>query len=212
MDTSYYIEGLLRQANAAYARKYLGLGNTDVVNFGYVVNNTPLWNDIRIPLASTRQGAGGNAPVASVLRGGAYAYRWDNAGNIRTLQWEMQLPHGFNEDAAYGFRLHVHWTAGNITSPNSVEWNVEVAVADLGGVFPVATNTYTAAGMTTAAFEHVYTPLHTFTGLHESAMIVGTLWRSIGGGDTYAGNDVFGLSLDAHYAFQKAGSLLETGD
>lgn len=223
MDETYYFDGLRRQASALYARQYLGIQdangfnlltdfNSSVVSAGYFVNRTPLWNDLRIPLASTRPSAA-SAPVASILRGGVFAYRWDNAGGIRSLEWEMQTPHGFNEDPSLGFRMHLHWTCGtDMTGLGVVEWNIEVSVANLNDVFPVATNTYSATAATTAAFQHIFTPLHTFTTLHESAVIVGRLWRSIGGNDTYAGNDVFGLSLDAHYAFQKAGSILETGD
>lgn len=204
------MEGLLRQANAAYARTYLGLGASDVVTFGYVKNTTPLWQDVRIPMSSTRPGA--SAPTASAFIGNTRAYRWDNAGPVQSLEWELQAPHGFNEAATYGLRLHVHWTAGSMTSPNVVEWNVEVVVADINGAFPGVTNTYSATGLTAVAFQHIVTPIHTFTGLHDSAVIVGRIYRSIGGGDTYAGNDVFGLSLDAHYVVQEAGSLDEFGD
>lgn len=221
MQTTYYTDGLLRQASAAECRKYLGIesptsgGTVDldesVVHLGYIVQRTPLWQDVRIPLASTRPAA--NAPQADPFIGNTRAYRWDNAGLVRSLEWELQAPHGFNEAAAYGLRLHLHWTcASNMTGLGVVEWNVETVVADINTTFPGATTTYTATGATTAAYQHVITPLHAFTGLHDSAIIVGRLYRSIAGGDTYAGNDVFGLSLDAHYVVEQTGSLDEVGD
>lgn len=208
---SYYIDGLLRQANAAYARKYLGLGSDDAVTFGYVTNTTPLWNDVRIPMASVRPGI--NAPTAQPFRptgvGSIQAYRF-NDGVTQRLEFELQVPHGFNESNAYGVRLHVHWSCGLSSPAAAVGWFVDATVADLGSAYPAPTTYGPANLVPTGAFVHMMTSIHTFTGLHESAVIVGNIYRD--SADAYAGNDVFGLSLDAHYAFQKAGSLLETGD
>lgn len=218
MESSYYIQGLLRQANAAYAREYLGIQDaaghnlltdfdSSVVYGGYFVNRTPLWNDNRIPMASMRPGAASATPQPWL--GGIRAYRF-RQGTGDDLEFELQLPHGYNEDISLGIRLHVHWYSALATTPQTVQWNVEVATANLDGQFPAGTATYSNTGLTTVVREHVMTALHTFTGLHESAMIVGRIYRS-GVGDTYP-NDVFGLSLDAHFAFEKAGSILETGD
>lgn len=208
-NCSYYIEELLRQPSAATARKYLGLGSDDAVTFGYVTQNTPLWNDIRIPMTSMRVGASGI--TFTNFRGTIRAALFTNAPPAAAdMEFEIQLPHGFNEDHSLGIRLHLHWSSNPATGANTVQWNVETSVADLNGVFTTPTITYSAIGQTQQAYQHIFTPIHTFTGLHESAVILGRIYRG-GVGDTF-GNNVWGLSLDAHYAFRSAGSLLETGD
>lgn len=209
MDTSYYIEGLLRQANAAYARAYLGIGTSDVLTVGYVVNTIPLWNDNRIPMSSLRTGAA--APSAQNFVGTIRAYQFRN-GFTERLEFELQAPHGFNESATYGLRLHVHWSCNSATTPNTVGWKVDATVSNIAAPagFSAPVTYGPATGLTTVANEHVITPIHTFTGLTDSALIVGNIYRDIG--DTYAGNDVFGLSIDAHYVIEKSGSLDEFGD
>lgn len=220
MESSYYIEGLLRQASAAYARQYLGIqdaaGNNLLTNFdssvitaGYVVNTTPLWNDVRIPMSSLRAGSGAPSPQNFV--GTVRAYQFRN-GFTERLEFELQAPHGFNEGSTYGLRLHVHWSCNSATTPNTVGWKVDAIVSNIGDPagFSGPLTYGPVTGLTTVANEHVITSIHTFTGLKDSALIVGNIYRDIG--DTYAGNDVFGLSLDAHYAVQQVGSLDEFGD
>lgn len=217
METdTYYINGLRRQASAAYARQYLEIqdaaGNNLLTNFdnfpvtvGYIIQNTATWQDVRIPLASTRPGA--NAPVASAFIGGTRAYRWDNGAPEKSLEFGIEVPDGINPDPIYGLKLHLHWTCGsNMTGLGVVQWNVEVTSASVHGIFG-ATNVYSGTDATTAAFEHRHVELHTFSGLDESAMIIGRLYRTVGGADTYAGNDVFGLSIDLHYVAQQLGGL-----
>lgn len=204
---SYYIQGLMPQANAAYARTYLGIGATDIVTVGYINNTIPLWQDVRTPFASMRPGAASATP--QIWLGTVRAYRF-RQGTGDDLEYEIQIPHGLNESATYGVRLHIHWYSTLATTPNTVQWNVEVATANIDAQFPAATNVYSNTGLTTLARQHVVTALHTFTGFHDSGLIVGRIYRS-GVGDTYAG-DVFGLSLDAHYVVEQAGSLDEFGD
>lgn len=204
---TYYISGLMRQGSAALARKYLGLGSDDVVTFGYVNNSTPLWNDVRIPMTSMRPGASGI--TFTNFRGTIRAALF-RAASTDEMEFEIQLPHGLNEDPSLGIRLHLHWSSNPGTGASAVRWNVETSFADLNSVFSTPTVTYSAIAQNPIAYQHIFTPIHTFTGLHESAVILGRIYRG-GAGDTF-GNDVWGLSLDAHYAFQRAGSLLETGD
>lgn len=226
LDT-YYMNGLRRQASAAHARQYLGIedasGNNLLTNFdasvvtgGYFVNTTPLWNDVRIPLSGA--GPGTSPPdFTTNFVGGIKVWRFVNAAPEKSLHWELQLPHGFNKDPAFGVRLHLHWgSPTNISAAAQVvEWNIEISISDLPGQFHSvagvvgATTTYTVTGATTATFQHTEVDLATITGLGDSAMIIGRLYRGVGAGDTYAGSDVFALSLDAHYVFQQAGTLQE---
>ena len=210
-NNTYYIDGLLRQANAAYARKYLGLGDDDVVNFGYINQTIPLWNDVRIPMASLRPNPS-SAPVSDTFVGGSTrAWRWQSAGpNPRRLDFELQIPHGFNEDVSYGIRIHIHWACGLASPANTVGWYMDATATNVGGTFGAPITYGPVALAPTGAFHHMLTPIHTFTGFHESAVIVGNIYRDIL--DAYAGDDVFGLSLDAHYVVQKTGSLDEMGD
>jgi hypothetical protein len=113
--------------------------------------------------------------------------------------------------------MHIHWTSAVATTPNVVQWGMELSVANALETFNKVppTNTYYATGATTIAYQHAITPIITLTGLNESAVVVGTIFRNVATApvlDTYAGADVFGLSLDAHYVVQKAGSLNEFGD
>lgn len=220
---TYYIEGLMRQGNAALARKYLGLGSDDVATFGYVVNSTPLWQDVRIPLSGT--GPGSQPPTFNTdFLPGIRTWRFNNIGD--GLHTELQLPHGFNKSTALGIRLHVHWSAQtNIAAlAQRVGWSVDISAANLhsssnldaDGVFQAAA-TYTGFGATTAAFKHMETDLVTLTkpylaslvDLQDSAVLLIHIYRSSGAPNNYAGNDVFGISLDAHYVAQQMGSVSE---
>lgn len=227
MDLTYYIAGLQRQASAQYARRYLGIENANgeviltnfdnsVITAGYVNNQTPLWNDVRVPLSGA--GPGTSPPdFTTDFIGGVKAWRFVNAAPVKSLHWEIQLPHGFNKDPALGIRIHLHWSSPtNIAALGQVvEWNMEIAVADLGSRFASVpgvvgtTTTFTKTGATSATYQHVETDLATLVGYQDSAVIVGRLYRGVGAGDTYTGNDVFALSMDAHYPIQTAGSLTE---
>lgn len=213
---TYYIEGLMRQGNAALARKYLGLGDTDIVTFGYTKNSTPLWNDVRIPLSGA--GPGTSPPdFTTNFIGGIKAWRFVNAAPAKSLHFELQLPHGFNQTAGLGIRLHLHWSSPtNIAAlAQVVEWNLEIAIANLNAQFHSvagvvgATTTYTATGATSSTYQHVETDFVNLSGMTDSGIVVGRLSRSVGAGDTYGGDDVFALSLDAHYTFLQAGSTTE---
>lgn len=221
MDETYYFDGLRRQASALYARQYLGIQdasgnnlltnfNSSVVTAGYVVNTIPLWQDVRIPMSSMRTGASGI--TFTNFRGTVRAPKFTTAASD-DLEFDLQIPHGFNESAIYGLRLHVHWATDVATGLGSaVRWNVETTVADIGQVFNTPTITYNVLAHTLQGFEHTVTAIHTFTGLHDSAVISGRIFRG-GAGDTFAAaNSVWGLSLDAHYVVQKVGSLDEIGD
>lgn len=212
---TYYLRGLFRQGNSTLARRYLGIQDSNgynlltnfdssVVNVGYIVQNTPVWNDVRIPMSSLRAGAG--APSPQNFMGTIRAYQFRN-GFTERLEFELQVPHGFNQNPLYGIRLHVHWSCSSITSPNTVGWFVDATVANIGAVFSAPQTYGPATGLTTVGNQHVVTSIVTFTGLTESAVIVGNVYRNIA--DTYAGNDVFGLSLDAHYVVQQLGSPSE---
>lgn len=220
METdTYYINGLRRQASAAYAREYLGIqdaaGNNLLTNFdasvvtgGYFVNMTPLWNDVRIPMSSLRPGATAPSPQNFITSGPITirAYQFRNAFTER-LEFELQVPHGYNSNPIYGVRLHIHWSCQSATSPNHVGWFVDAATGNINGVLGGAQTYGPVTGLTTVPFQHIVTTIHTFTGLNESALIIGNLYRDVA--DTYSGNDVFGLSLDAHYVVQQAGSTEE---
>lgn len=203
---TYYIRGLFRQGNAPLARDYLGFHDTNGVPISYLIQDTPVWNDVRIPMSSVRPGVG--APTAQPFQptgvGSLRAYRF-NRGVTQRLEFELQVPHGTNEDPIYGVRLHVHWACGLSSPAAAVGWFVDASVADIGFNFPAPTTHGPATTTPTVAFRHLVTNIHTFTGLHDSAVIVGNIYRNAA--DAYLGDDVFGLSLDAHYVVQRLGSI-----
>jgi hypothetical protein len=208
---TYYIDGLLRQPSAQYARRYLGLeDDSGGLTCNYLVQNTPTWNDVRIPMASMRQGSA--APTLDdfvALATPIRAWKFKN-GATEQLEFELQVPHGITDDAAYGVRLHIHWSCQSATGANKVGWYIAATYANIGEVFGPSVTYGPGTGATTTPYEHVVTPVHTLTGLKESAVIVGKIWRDPA--DTYAGNDVFGLSLDAHCASIQLGSIEEIPD
>lgn len=205
---TYYLRGLFRQGNAPLARDYLGFHDAQGVPISYLIQDTPVWNDVRIPMSSLRPGATAPSPQNFIVSGPITirAYQFRN-GFTERLEFELQVPHGFNENPIYGVRLHIHWSCQSATSPNTVGWFMDAATGNIGGVLGGAATYGPVTGLTTVPYQHVVTSIHTFTGLHESALIIGNLYRNVA--DTYAGNDVFGLSLDAHYVVQQLGSIEE---
>jgi hypothetical protein len=202
---TYYVKGLLRQGNAQLAREYLGFNDPEGVHVGYIIQDTPLWNDVRIPMASLRPNPV-SAPVTDTFVGGSTrAWRWQSAGpNPRRLDFELQIPHGLNESPIYGVRLHIHWACGLASPAAGVGWYVDATVGNIGATFGAPITYGPATRVPTGPFAHMVSGVHTFTGLTESAVIVGNIYRDIA--DAYAGDDVFGLSLDAHYVVQQSGS------
>lgn len=161
------------------------------------------WDDVRIPMASVRLGA--SAPDYATFKGSTRVIRWNDSGE-KSVEWEVQVPHGLNTNNVYGVKLHLHWTSAVATT--GAVWAVEWVAANPGAAYGNSvTNKITATN--TLAYKHTITGLLTLSNLVESAVVVGRLWRDTTDTST---DDLYGLSLDAHYVRRQLGSAAEMGD
>jgi hypothetical protein len=185
-----------------------------VATYGHpngVVLLTPEWDDVRIPMASTRAGAA--AASAATFLGTTRAWEFA-AATEQSMEFELQTPHGLSTNNAYGLRLHLHWAVQSTTAaPNTnVVWGLEYAYANPNTAFPSATTTVLVTNGLPATNYHALFSITTVTNIKESGVMVGRIYRAAtSASDTHTGT-AFALSLDAHYPRIRFGSTNEMGD
>lgn len=173
----------------------------------------PRWDDMRVPLSSSR-GSGVNDPTFAVFR--------DNgAGSTGVRSWSFsnlveqevffiaQLPHYYKQGT--DLRPHVHWSPSDAGLGNVV-WGLEYSINPSAGsgIFPL-TQIITAIQATAGiAFQHqrLSLPVISGIGLRISTVIIGRVFRSTTG-NTY-GSAAFGHEIDFHFQIDNIGSNNET--
>jgi hypothetical protein len=151
-----------------------------------------------------------NAPTLDLFRNTtrAYAFYEAIAGQENELFSTLQMSHTYK--LGTNISCHMHWTCGTTNTTANVTWAIEVSKSDLYYVFPAST-TYKKSQVCGVAYNETLTDfgsIGTFNGV--SGIGVFRIFRnSANVTDTYAGNDVFGLSLDCHYQKDSPGSRTE---
>lgn len=192
--------------------------NTELTTPGRIV--PPRWDDIRVPVTSTR--LGGNDPSFTVYKTngsgsrGVFAYRF-NATNEKELFFSLQLPHGYKLGS--DIHPHVHWIPAAAGSAGQVvNWGLEYTWKDIGSVYGntgiIHSNTHIPADNILAADKHYLTPFDAISGADAgaglSSMLVCRVFRDAGGAlgtDDYA-SDAILLEIDFHVELDTDGSRL----
>ncbi len=181
-----------------------------VSNSDGLILDTPQYTDLRITLGSLSPVGAGADPAKKLYKGG-FVYEFNTNEEVR---FGTQLPHSYREGT--DLYLHIHWTPhsrGTAESGHTVNWRVELSIANVNGVFPDPTTynlTDTCDGTNDKA-QVVGGQTIDGTNIGISAMILGRLYRAAG--DTWAtntsGNLPGALELDFHYEVDSFGSRQE---
>ena len=190
---------------------YLGPNEFNVegdVSINGVLEITPVWGDLRVPLTSAPVGPGNN-PGFDVFQGAIRQYAFD-PDTEEELFFTAQLDH----DYAYTTDLepHLHW-APKTTDTGDCRWCIEYSLAEIGGVYGAPTTICGLQAGSGVAYEHQIVDLGNIDGSAIntlSATITGRVYRDAdaGGVDTFTG-DAYGIELDFHYQKDTVGSTLE---
>jgi len=184
---------------------------------GFVLNNT-VWDDLRVPVTSTKLGGSKDPGFAKVLDNGSgsqgvFTYLFD-AGSEEEIYFTCQLPHNWKKETS--LYPHVHWMpTANGSAGQKVCWGLEYSVQNIGSVFGNSTIIYGdeiySGANPFVAKTHYLTDLEVISMIGittVSSMIICRLFRDAtgaGGTDTYA-SDVALLEIDFHYEIDRIGS------
>lgn len=180
-----------------------------------------VWDDIRVPVTSTKLG-GSKAPEFAVLfdngagSQGVFTYLFDKDAE-EELYFTVQLPHNYK----YGTDLHahVHWspTADGVEN-SKVNWGLEYILMEIGQVGSttniISNNVHSPADVIPVTGKHYLTEIGEISGANidsVSAMILCRVFRDATGAlktDDY-GRDAALLEIDFHYEIDSLGSREE---
>jgi hypothetical protein len=183
-------------------------GTVRSTNFQLII---PQWDDVRIPVGTLSSPS--SAPGRKIFIGNLTTYAFDDAADEQ-LDFELQIPHGIATNNAYGIHLHLHYTGTNApTGTSNIVWGIEFAWSNPAlGIFPSVTQTNYSTNGLTATRQHMLAEFPVITGMKESAVLIGRLFRDANNGaDEYVG-DALAISFDAHYPRLQMGSHGEYGD
>ncbi len=183
---------------------------------GLLFNNT-VWDDLRVPVLSTKLQGTKDPDFAKLLDNGAgsqgvFTYLF-SATIENELYFAVQMPHSYKYGTA--IHPHVHWVpVANGSAGQVVSWGLEYSLAEIGGVFGNTTIIY---GNTSVPSETLVANKQYLTGMTEiamtgvdsvSAMLLCRVFRDATGGgatDDYA-SDTALLEIDFHYQLDTIGS------
>lgn len=190
---------------------------TDVTLSGDLTLSDTVWDDLRVPVLSTKLGGTKDPDLGKVFDDGSgsqgvFSYLF-SATTEEELYFMVQVPHGWKYETA--IHPHVHWIPTvNGSAGQKVSWGLEYVVGAIGEVFGNTTIVYADTPYndeTLVANKHYLTefPDISMTGIDSvSAMILCRVFRDAtgaGGTDDYA-NDVALLEIDFHYESDRIGS------
>jgi len=167
-----------------------------------LIDNAIAWDDLRVPLTATRQGALAKPDFDSTNVG--YLFPQNDATEI--LYFIAQVPHSWAYET--GLEAHVHWQQSAATAVN---WCIDYKVIQLDTLTPAGWSTLCS---TSGAFSYTAGNLHQLTELGSvsmvgitspSAIILGKLYRS----DNTTVGDVLAWEFDFHYQLDGFGTDTE---
>lgn len=187
---------------------------------GIVLTDT-VWDDLRVPVTSTKLGGSKDPGFAKVIDNGSgsqglFTYLFD-AGSEEEIYFACQLPHNWKKET--DIKPHVHWIpVANGTAGQKVCWGLEYSVKAINGVFGNSTiiygDTVNPSVSALVAKTHYLTSLTaiSMTGITTvSSMLLCRLFRDatgVGGTDSYT-DDAALLEIDFHYEIDSLGSNTE---
>lgn len=177
---------------------------------GNVFLSPTAWDDLRVPLSTTRNPS--DAPGYGTFKNGTLAFAFDKTTD-EMLYFETQIPHnyklGTNLDA------HIHWAPSD-TGVGGVVWCLEYTIQYPNAAFGATTTDCARQIGSGTAYQHQLIDIEVIAGITGSisAVIIGRVFRdansSEGKGTDDYDADAFGLSFDIHYQIDSFGSRQET--
>ena len=170
------------------------------------------WQDLRVASSSIKASTT-TPPDWGTFIGNINAWLFAGTGvNAEEVFFELQLPHGIN--TAEPLQPHVHVAPMTSGGTGNIKFFMEYTLSDAGDAFPAAT-TVSGSLAVGAQYEHMIIGLDPgidISGVGDSAIIMGRVYRDpADAGDTY-GNDVALLSIDFHHVIESFGSDDPIGD
>lgn len=186
-----------------------------------LILDTPVYDDLRVPVTSTKAG-GSKEPSFAVFKTngagsqGVFTYWFAGSVTEQELYFTSQMSHSWNGGTIHP---HVHWVPNtNGGAGEKVQWNMEYTWSDIGTTFGntvmISGSNHIPADNPLVAGRHYLTELNdiipstTQSGI--SSMLLCRIFRTPTYPlDTYT--DTAGLlEVDFHYPIDKMGSRYET--
>jgi hypothetical protein len=184
-----------------------------------------VWEDLRVPLTSGRQGLT-NPPSWSQYRDngaasvGVYTWAFSDqavAANEEELWFQVQLPHNWKEGTT--IKPHIHWGIKTAGAANEfVKWGLEYTWANIDGTIGTTTiitsdassaATATISGDSTLLInKHYVTDIGDITGTGKtiSSMLLCRIFRNSSHADDDLAQDAYGFEVDFHHEIDTMGS------
>lgn len=169
------------------------------------------WQDLRMPLSTTKINATGTPPTFDNFRGLAVgAYQFSGSINNECF-FETQIPHGI-----YGSTIdaHVHYSTEVDVGAATITMGLEYVITGTNGVIATTTTTIEASVSNVASGTHHILDIGDITlptSGKDSAMVSARFFRLGAGTDSFTGVvNVF--EVDFHYLATRPGSSAEYGD
>ncbi len=189
-----------------WAAIYGGATNV-IVMTGAPLLTTPVWDDIRVPLDVANSSL--YPGYKQLGTSGLYLYDFDKT-KTESLNFTCQIPHTYKQGTA--LRPHIHWTT-KYAGGGNVVWGLEYQVKWIGQQYSSTTSTtiLSTNAVPAATYTHALDvlPIIPGTGLKESAILIGRVFRAgANPADTY-GSDATMIEIDFHFEVEKMGTNLE---
>lgn len=181
------------------------------------INTEGMWDDLRVPVFSTKKG-GSKVPAWTKVKDngagsqGVFTYFFDS-GSEEELYFAVQFPHSWQ--LGTDIEAHVHWIANSAGGTGQrVTWGLEYSWANIGDVMgntTIITGDVNHLDEDIVAKKHYLTELGTIdgTGKSFSSMMLCRIFRdATAGTDTYT-SDAGLLEIDFHIKFDSLGSREE---
>ena len=173
-----------------------------------LVGDATTWDDLRVPITSTKFGGTQDPDFAKFLDNGSgsqgvFAHLFDKALE-EEVYISVQMPHSWREGS--DVRAHFHW-APTDTDTGNVIWGIEYSWANITGTFGNTTITTVTDAADGTANKHQMTSAIVIDGdgFTGSSMMVCRLFRAAANElDTYDADAAL-LEFDLHYEVNKMG-------
>jgi hypothetical protein len=221
--TANWAAGTARQISVGTVKGGDGTNQVSLSKEGlYLEGTATMWDDLRVPVLSTRVPAIGGPGFAKWLDNGSgstgvFLY-WFSPTSEESVYFVAQMPHRWKEGS--DIEVHVHWVpkTNALLTPTDVCWGLEYTWQSINGTFGNTTIIYgdeqtNGSGEYMTKDKHYLTELGTITGSGQtmSSMLVCRLFRDatgVGGTDDY-GNDAGLMEIDFHHQIDSLGSKEE---
>ena len=186
-----------------------------LAELGWAASADDAWDDLRVPLSSTKPGATKIPGFAQWRDNGAgstgvFAHHFDPSTEEQ-LFFDAQLPHTYKQGSE--IRPHLHYVLPSApTAGQTLKFGLEYTWSNVNGLFPTteiiyATETFTGDEVANTQYIAGFDPDISESTMKISAMISCRLFRDAAD-DTYAA-DAIVLEVDFHYQVDALGSGAE---